>query len=97
MVFLFVFGLAALLALVSAVPSYSGGKGGNGIHLPIRRSVAGGLERRGSTGRTGLGDDADVCVACVFYILISSRRSCHSTYNVIVKVGSVETPVVLGK
>lgn len=64
MIFLFVSGLAALLASVSAVPSPLVGKrGGNGVHLPIRRSVAGGLNRRGSTGKTGLGDDADVCVA----------------------------------
>ncbi|EIM84055.1 acid protease [Stereum hirsutum FP-91666 SS1] len=78
MIFLFVSGLAALLASVSAVPSPLVGKGGgNGVHLPIRRSVAGGLERRAFTGKTGLGDDADV------------------TYNVMVKVGSVETPVVL--
>lgn len=68
MVFLFVSGLAALLASVSAVPSHSA-QTGNGMHLPIRRSVAGGLERRGSTGQIGLGDDADVCVACGFFAL----------------------------
>lgn len=74
MIFLFISGLAALLASVSAVPSRPVGKGGvgNGVHLPIRRSVAGGLNRRGSTGKTGLGDDADVCVTCVSYALISS-------------------------
>lgn len=74
MIFLFVSGLAALLASVSAVPSRSFGKreGENGVHLPIRRSAAGGLNRRGSTGKTGLGDDADVCVTCISYALISS-------------------------
>lgn len=73
MIFLFVSGLAALLASVSAEPSPLVGRGGgNGVHLPIRRSVVGELERRGSTGKTGLGDDADVCVVCVSFALISS-------------------------